>query len=355
MERAARWQLKSDLATIRERASAFLNHAVPVHRGQETTKHWSAEWTSIAEVHLQLGEESISRGGSDEATEAWLCALTAYEVARRLTTESDQLAILVAGIERCIQRLEQSTKNRIERVRIGAGEPPELEALYLRSDSGSHKQAVICIGTEQEPGAILFSRLLPATFNRKLSLLIISHDDILRRSRHEVNMQLSSCLEYLSVRSDIDPDRIGVYGDGVSSALATDFAASDSRVAAAVCDGGLWTSSRNSASVRWLSGAMDAIDGDALSTHRARRLRRLKCPVLVVVGGRGVVSASEAVALQAHCMAESIDLELAMAPIIRASGEEIENFVSVDDRVFRWLETKLGTSQALTSIESRFD
>lgn len=352
MERAARWQLKSDLSTIRERASAFLNNPMPAHEDQETTTQWSSEWIDIAEDHSQVGEESINRGNSDEATEAWLCALTAYEVARRLITESDQLGMVVAGIERCIRRLELSVANRIERVRIGDGEPPELEALYLRSGSGLQKQTVICISTEQEPGAILLGRLLPATFNRKLSLLIISHDDLLHGSRHEVNMQLSSCLEYLSARPDVDPDRIGVYGDGVSSALATDFAASDSRLAAAVCDGGLWISSRNSASVRWLLGDMDAIDGPALSMHRSLRLRQLGCPVLVVVGGRGLVSASEAVALQAHCMAESIDLELAMPPIIRASGDEIENFVSVDDRVFRWLETKLGTSQALTSIES---
>ncbi|MCK1668922.1 hypothetical protein [Bradyrhizobium sp. 153] len=355
MERAARWQLKSDLATIRERASAFLNNPVPAYRDMQTTTQWSSEWIDIAEVHSQFGEERINRGNSDAATEAWLCALTAYEVARRLITGSDQLAILVAGIERCIQRLEQSTKNRIERVRIGAGEPPELEALYLRCGSGLHKQAVICISTEQEPGAILFSRLLSATFNRKLSLLIISHDDLLHDSRHEVNMQLSSCLEYLSARPDVDPDRIGVYGDGISSALATDFAASDSRVAAAVCDGGLWSSSRSSASIGWLSGAGNAIDGLAMSSHRSQRIRQLRCPVLVVMGSRGLVSASEAVSLQAHCMAECIDLELAMAPIIRASGDEIENFVSLDDRTFTWLETKLGTSQALTSSESQFD
>lgn len=190
MERVARWQLKSDLSTIRERASAFLNNPMPAHRDQETTKQWSSEWIDIAEGHSQLGEESINRGNSDEATEAWLCALTAYEVARRLITESDQLGIVVAGIERCIKRLALSVASRIERVRIGGGEPPELEALYLRSGSGLQKQTVICISTEQEPGAILLGRLLPATFNRKLSLLIISHDDLLRRPRHEVN---SSC------------------------------------------------------------------------------------------------------------------------------------------------------------------
>lgn len=34
-----------------------------------------------------------------------------------------------------------------------------------------------------------------------------------------------------------------------------------------------------------------------------------------------------------------------MAPIIRASGDEIENLVSVDNRTFRWLEKKLAISR----------
>jgi len=354
MEGPARWQLTSDLATIRERASAFLTNSASTRRDQKNTQQWSAEWTDIAEIHSQLAEGNIRKGRSDEATEAWFCALTAYEVARRLVAEDDRNGIdIAARIESCIQRLELSMADRIERVRIACGEPLELEALYLSAGSG-RTPAVICISMEQEPRAILFGRLLPAAFSRKLSLLIISHDDLLGGSRREFNMHLSNCLDYLLARSDVDDGRIGVYGEGGVGALATDFAAADSRLAAAVCDGGLWASSRNSASIGWFSGAMEAIDGPALSTQRSEKLRQLRCPVLVVVGGRGHVSASEAVALQANCMAESIDLELAMAPIIRASGNDIENFVSVDDRTLKWLETKLGASQAMSSTNSQF-
>lgn len=184
-----------------------------------------------------------------------------------------------------------SLVNKIERIRIAFGKPLELEASYLRAGSSLRTAAVICISMVQEPGATLLGRRLPATFGRELALLIITHKDLLGRSRREVNILLSSCLDYLSARPDIEASRIGVYGEGLSAVLATDFATSDRRLAAAVCDGGLWNWSRHTAAVGWIARDANDIDKHVSSANRSQWARQLKCPVLVIVGGRGVVSA----------------------------------------------------------------
>ncbi|MCP3380444.1 hypothetical protein NLM31_08715 [Bradyrhizobium sp. CCGUVB4N] len=169
----------------------------------------------------------------------------------------------------------------------------------------------------------------------------MANSDVSNTRRGQSDMFLSCCVDYLSSRSDIDAARIGIYGDGSSAAMATDFAASDGRVAAAVCDGGLWNLARMLASVDWITGTTDVPDEEVVSARRLRSLRRLRCPILVVAGGRGIVSASEAMKLQRDGAAAPIDLQLAIPQMIATDGGEVENFVTSDDRIFGWLEHKL--------------
>ncbi|MGY4353065.1 dienelactone hydrolase [Bradyrhizobium sp. GM7.3] len=153
-------------------------------------------------------------------------------------------------------------------------------------------------------------------------------------------------MDYLSVQHEVDDTRIGVYGEGLSAVLATEFAVSDRRVAAAVCDGGLWNWARTLASVNWLATNQDLMEEGAASARRLRLVRQLRCPVLVVAGGRGIVSVSEATTLQADCAAARIDLELLVSRMARAPTGDIENFVSSDDFIFGWMQDKLAHSSA---------
>lgn len=64
-----------------------------------------AKWTSIGEAHYLIGNLNFERGAFDEAAEAWLCGVTAFEVAKRLSDENDPeredvLAKLQASVER---------------------------------------------------------------------------------------------------------------------------------------------------------------------------------------------------------------------------------------------------------------
>ncbi|WP_213290725.1 S9 family peptidase [Bradyrhizobium sp. sGM-13] len=282
-----------------------------------------------------------------EATEAWLCALTAFEVVRRLVDEDDpQSADASARVEAGIQRFELSLEQKIEPVQIACCDRTELPAYYLPAGSPDLcAPAVICISGEQESGTMLLGRLLPVVSGRGMSLLVISHDDISNHSRRQSDI-LSCCLDYLLDRPEVDDARIGVYGEGLSAVLATDFAASDHRVAAAVCDGGLWNWTRILASVGWMTRAADVVDEGVVSVRRAQIIRQLRCPVLVVAGGRGIVSVSEAIKLQADCMAAPIGIELAIPRMIGTLEGEVENFVASDDCIFRWLEQKLGRHSA---------
>ncbi|WP_157784068.1 alpha/beta hydrolase family protein [Bradyrhizobium yuanmingense] len=351
MEYRAEPHVRSDLASTRRDAAVFLD-SIPVRdiSGPIARQNWIARWTKTGDAHCRLAGLKVKKGALDEATEAWLCALTAFEVARRLTDEGDlQIGDVPAKLEAGFQRVTSLLEQKVQIVNIACDET-EVLGYYLRASSHhSPSPAVICISSEQETGAMLLGRLLPAVIGRSMSVLVISHEEVSRHSRGRSEILLSYCLDFLSVRAEVDATRIGVYGDGVSAILATDLAASDRRVAAAVCDGGLWNCTKTLASVGWMTRAANVMDRDVASARRSQSSRQLRCPVLVVAGGRGIVSVLEAIKLQADCVAARMDIELVMPRMIRVPEHEIENFVAFDDCIFKWFEQKLARGSALST------
>lgn len=345
MLRAAWPDVAGNLASTRKSAAVFLDN-LEGRYGSAVREAWVARWTRIGDAHCLLGDLRIEEHAIDVATEAWLCALTAYEVARRLTDQDDPRNREVsAKLEWSIQRFGFSFKQKVERVQIGCSGQPQVMAYYLPPTRAELcYPAVICISREDETAAMLLGRLLPVVIGRGLSVLVVSHENVSGPSAGQSEI-LSCCLDYLSMRSEVDGARIGIYGDGFSACLATDFVASSHRVAAAVCDGGVWKLARTLASVSWMTGTREIADENVVSAYRLRFVRQLRCPVLIVAGGRGIVSVSEANRLQAECAAEHIDLKLAVPRTLQTPVGEIENFVVSDDCIFAWLEHKLAPPQ----------
>ncbi|WP_342710022.1 hypothetical protein AAFG13_37485 [Bradyrhizobium sp. B124] len=321
--------------------------------GSAHRQSWVTRWTEIGDAQCLRADLKIKQMAFDEATEAWLCGLTAFEVARRLVGDGDpKRDDISAKAEANIERFGPSLRQNVERVEITCYDEAGFQAYY--SPAGNHDSrapAVVCISCEQESAATLFGRLLPAVVGRGMSVLAVSHDDVAGRPDIQPGLLLTCCLDYLVARSDVDAARIGIYGEGLSAALATDFTASDCRLAAAVCDGGLWDWARMLASVGCLTKVADE---DGVSRLRSRLARRLKCPVLVVAGGRGLVSMSEALKLQADCSAEHVDIDLAAPSIFRVAAEEVENFVSSDECIFGWLERRLSQSSCAWAGQTEF-
>lgn len=354
MEFGAWPHVGGDLASARQSASAFLDRLPPADDcAQIVRRNWADTWIGTGDAYCRIADLSIHKREFDEATEAWLCALTAFEVARRLIPDDDpRSAGVSAKIEDGLHAIGSSVGHEVESVQIACGDLGDVLAYYLRAGApNSRTPAIICISSEEETGPTLLGRLLPVVIDRGMSVLVVSHEDVANRARGESEIVLSHCLDHLSARDDVDSSRIGVYGDGLSAALATDFVAYDRRIAAAVCDAGIWNWTRSLSSIGWMTPTADDSDKDMMSAYRSRLARRLNCPVLVVAGGRGVVSVSEAIKLQVVCMVARINVDLVMPQLIRGGqGEEVDNFVTSDERIFRWLEQRLARDPTLQRV-----
>ncbi|MCK1727582.1 hypothetical protein [Bradyrhizobium sp. 142] len=301
---------------------------------------------NIGDAHCLFAELNAERGAFDAEAEAWLCALTAYEVARRLVEEDDpQAAHVSAKLEAGISNFG-SLEERLRRVDIVSWDERKLPAYYV--PAGGPKlctPAVICISREDETGTMLLGRLLPVIAGRGMAALVVAYDDVSDSRLGQLEI-LSSCLDYLSARPEVDASRLGIYGEGLSAALATDSALADRRVAAAVCDGGLWNWARTQASISWMTRTSHVLDDQSASVLRSRLARRLKCPILIVAGGRSIVSIPEAIKLESNCTAARIDLKLLMPRLGPISDGEFDNFAACDEDIFAWLEHKLAHASA---------
>lgn len=337
----AAWpEVTDNLESTRRSAAVFLDS---FSGGHETTRrrHFVARWTNIGEAHCLFGDQNVERGALDAAEDAWLCAMTAFELARRLADEDDpQAGDVLSKLEAIIGNFE-SLKQRVRRVEIASWDERKLPAYYVSAGEPElFTPAVICISREGETEAMLVGRLLPVLAGRGMAALVLAYQDV-SAGRHEQSAILSSCLDYLTAQPEVDASRIGIYGEGLSAALATDFALADRRIAAAVCDGGLWNWARTQASISWMTGASDLLDDHVASAYRARLARRLKCPALVVAGGRSIASVPEAMKLETYCAAARIDLKLLMPRLAHIPDGEFENFAACDDDIFVWLERTL--------------
>lgn len=346
MQRSAWPNVTDDLASTRRKVAKFLDDLDNIY-GAVGRQNCVVSWADIADAHFLRGDQNTAEGALDEASENWLCALTAFEVVRRLADERDpRSSEVLAKVEAGIQKIGRSRGLRGECVRIACCHESDFLASYWSTgESDLGRPAVICITSEGETRETLLARLLPVMIDRTMSVLVVSHNDV-SNDRCGHSEVLSNCLDYLATRRDLDAARIGVYGDGISAALATDFALSDRRVAAAVCDGGLWDWTRTQASIGWLTRTVDLPDQDVLSARRSQLARQLRCPVLVIAGAGSSVCEAEAVKLQADCVGAPIDLELTIPRMASTPLGEIENFVISDECVFTWLEHKLASRAA---------
>jgi hypothetical protein len=335
------------LARLRNRVFKFFDSMSVADLVREAHRHlWVSDWMRVADDYRIFAESAREDGSAQIAREAWLCSLTAFEVARSLSCPGDLASTDLAdkaGIS--LRGFEDDAGPAIERVKIDCFDQGSLTGLFLPAfRHGPSAPAVICIGDEEIILGSMMSRLLPASLRRNMSFLLIDACNSSARRPFKPEHILQCWLDYLEARPDVDSQRIAIYGEGAGASHASRLASSDRRIAAAVCDGGLLKSVMRRASVRWMTGVEQAVHGGT-STGSLLPSRRVPCPLLMVVGSRSMVLEKDALELQAGYRQAGADCSIVVPNRIPCPMGEVENFIAVDDFIFEWFDSKLGAAR----------
>ncbi|MCP3465693.1 S9 family peptidase [Bradyrhizobium sp. CCGUVB23] len=335
----------ANLADVRHAAAAFLDNLLVAAPGDRD--RWIHNWMTVGDRYRDSAEFAIRKKLQTSSSESWFCALTAFEVARELADPGSSSSIALEDrMEASLRSFEACEPRRVERVEIEPFDQVRLAGCFLPPACRARPApVVICISDEESSVDTSLSRLLPAAEGRNLSILVVRGDDASRHRLFGPEAFLASWVNYLESRSDVDADRIAVSGERMAASHASRIAATDRRIVAAVCDGGLWTAVRHRANVGWMTGIWDPAT-DRARTSSLQLVQRMRCPVLIVAGGRAMVDQQDALELQADCKLAGVDCSIAIS---RGSGE-LENFVTKDDFVLDWLERKLGPHRQFEPI-----
>ena len=333
------------LLDLRKRASEFFESLSVADLVREAhRKLWVSDWSRIADEYRAFAECARGDGSLQVAREAWLCSLTALEVARNVSCPGDPASTDLAekaGIN--LKGLEEDAGPVIERVKIDGFDQGSLAGYFLPAfRDGPSAPAVICVSDEHIALGSMMSRLFPASRCRNISLLLVEpgYSSVRRPAKPEHVLQ--RWLDYLDARPDVDPRRIAVYGEGAAASHASGLALLDRRMAAAVCDGGIVAPIMRRASLRWMIGAEPAVH-DGTPAASLLPARRIPCPLLIVSGSRSMVWEEDALELQGFYRQAGADCSTVVPNCIPYPLGEVENFVAVDDFIFDWLASKLGT------------
>lgn len=156
-------------------------------------------------------------------------------------------------------------------------------------------------------------------------------------------------MDYLIARGDIDEQRIAIFGNGLGAAYASRAASLDDRLAAAVCDAGMWDLHQNVTATQWMSGheGRDAIANEIRRLQR-HGLNSIKCPILMTFGEHDWLDTRHAVALSDALRGEGADVTLKVfaATETAAAHGQSDNPTLGNEFVFDWISGHLATAHA---------
>ncbi len=264
---------------------------------------WHREWKMIADINKERGDLALADGNICTAQNNWLRAANYYRAAAAFLGDDDlRHPTLADNLRSCSHHYLAQLQPAGEIVRIPYREDGYVPGYFLRApSSGARTPVVICFGGPASCKEEHLSTMPRHALARGLSLLLVDlpgQGAIPQKrniGRHDIEISISHCVDYLIARGDVDAQRIAIYGDGLGAAFASRAAALDHRFAAAVCDGGIWDLRERAFLLGWLSddGEADDVRAQLRKLSRFGIARRIRCPMLVALSEQDPAHAGE--------------------------------------------------------------
>jgi dienelactone hydrolase len=314
---------------------------------------WYWEWIRIADLNHKRGETALSDGHIKTALSNWLRAVSYYRTAQAFLGDLDaRKARTLDQMVACAQLYLRHSTPAGEVIELAWSDGHALQGYFLPAPGRSRRPIVICIGAPDQYKEEHLYRMPRYAHERGLSLLLIDlpgqgHQRLPERAfgRYDVETAISTWIDYLVERDDVDSGRIAVLGEGLGAAFATRGASFDDRFAAAVCDAGIWELHERAFLAARMSGSTASEDfaDDIDRLCRSSTARNIRCPILVALGEHDWLDADH---VKRCCNALAagglkIELKIFSASETAASHAQRDNPTIGSEFIFDWITDHL--------------
>jgi dienelactone hydrolase len=317
---------------------------------------WHKEWKAIADANLERGNVALARGNISTAQSNWLRASNYYRTAELLLRFDDCRRDQVLQLMRiCSHRYLKHLVPAGEIIRISCSGGRSLEGYFLRAPGAvCRTPAVICIGGPDHLKDEHLYKMLRHAHARKLSLLLV---DLPRQGTpvrqniagsQDIEAFISSCVDYLIDRGDVEDRQIAIFGDGLGASFASRAACLDDRFGAAVCDGGILDLHERAFLAQWISGCGGRKSiKEEIYKVRHRIAKRIRCPILVALGEYDLLDAHHAADFCEALKKAGLDISLKVfsATETAASHAQSDNPTIGNEVIFDWIASRLHRQQ----------
>lgn len=294
---------------------------------------WHKEWLAVAERNHARGDRAEASGHLQTARNCWLRAVDYYRQAEFFLAPDDSRRLPT------FEKMETCSRNFIGYL-VPAG-----EVVQIPYENGAHLDAYFVpapYDMDKRPVLISFGGLDSikdemwfmtgrGALQRGISMLMVDgpgQGGPLRRqqitTRHDYEVPVGACIDYLESRDDVDAARIAVSGSSLGGYYAARAGSYEHRLAAAISHGAIWSIEQLwggagedhglATHIKWVFGANSM--KEALEIAKPFTLEgaldNMKCPYLIVHGGYDVLGVAQATKVYDYAKAKGVDVTLKM-------------------------------------------
>jgi dienelactone hydrolase len=315
---------------------------------------WYREWNRTADANRERAIAALESGNALTARGNLLRATNYYLAAGIFLDAGDcRRGAVVGRMQECAEQFLKLLTPAGKVVEIPWLPDYPLRGYFLPAPSGGdRKPAVICMGEPGQRKEEFLYKMSRYARDREISVLVVDllgpgsssqFDQVV--GRPDLETSISRCVDYLAERDDVDEQRIAIVGDGAGSSFVARGVALDQRIAAAVCDGGIWDLHERALLINRTSGAAPSeltLNLEKFGRHSI--MRKIKCPVLVTLGEHGWLDASDEASFSHYFEEHGLDISMKVfsASETAASHGHFDNPTFANEYIFDWLSDRLG-------------
>jgi pimeloyl-ACP methyl ester carboxylesterase len=301
---------------------------------------WHVEWMRIAERNWKRGLAEEAAGHIRTAMNCFLRAADYYRQAEfHLDPDDARRLPTFEMMEACSHKFISYLNPPGEVVEIPYEPGKPICGYFIRAPfPGERLPVLICMGGLDSIKDEMWFMQAHGCLQRGISVLMIDgpgQGGTLRRhkihTRHDSEVPIGKCIDWLEKRDDVDTGRIAVCGSSMGGYYAARAACYEPRLAAAISHGAIW-------SVHDMWGTK----GDDFG-----HLEHMKCPYLVLHGGHDVLTVTAARSAYDYAKAHGVDATLRILEPEETGAEHCQhdNPTIGQEVLADWLADRFGIDQ----------